>query len=76
MNRIFAPAEHEGDPRGRIALMTASFSLGQIVGPTFAGFAYDATGSLKAPSLAAAVGLVLAALFAIAAEVRRHRQLS
>jgi predicted MFS family arabinose efflux permease len=64
----------EGDPRGRIALMTASFSLGQIVGPTFAGFAYDATGSLKVPSLAAAVGLVLAALFSIAAEMRRHRQ--
>ena len=67
----------EGDPRGRIALMTASFSLGQIIGPTFAGFAYDATGSLKAPSLAAAVGLVLAGLLSIVAEMQqRRRQLS
>ena len=52
------PAWHvwhdDGDPRGRIALMTASFSLGQIVGPAFAGFAYDATGSLTLPSLVAA----------------------
>jgi predicted MFS family arabinose efflux permease len=65
----------EGDPRGRIALMTASFSLGQIIGPAFAGFAYDATGSLTVPSLVAAAGLVLAALFSMAAEMqRRHRQ--
>ncbi|MBL6616562.1 MAG: YbfB/YjiJ family MFS transporter [Reyranella sp.] len=64
----------EGDPRGRIALMTASFSLGQIIGPAFAGFAYDATGSLAAPSLMAAGGLVLAAVLAIAANIWRGRQ--
>jgi len=63
----------EGDPRGRIALMTASFSLGQIIGPAFAGFAYDATGSLMVPSLVAAAGLVLAALFALMAEMQRRR---
>jgi predicted MFS family arabinose efflux permease len=61
----------EGDPRGRIALMTAAFSLGQIIGPTFAGFAYDATGSLAVPSLLAAGGLVIAAVLALAAQ---HRQ--
>ncbi len=42
-----------GDPRGAIALMTASFSVGQILGPSFAGFAYDATGSWRCPSLIA-----------------------
>ena len=56
----------EGDPRGRIALMTASFSLGQIIGPVFAGIVYDATGSLVWPSLLAAAGLVLAALLSLA----------
>jgi len=66
----------EGDPRGRIALMTASFSLGQIIGPAFAGLAYDATGSLTVPSLVAAGGLVLAALFSLIAEMLRRRQLS
>lgn len=61
----------EGDPRGRIALMTASFSLGQIIGPAFAGFAYDATGSLAVPSLLAAGGLVIAALLSVVANTRR-----
>jgi predicted MFS family arabinose efflux permease len=62
----------DGDPRGRIALMTASFSLGQIIGPTFAGFAYDATGSLAVPSLLAAGGLVIAAALALAAQYRQR----
>lgn len=66
----------EGDPRGRIALMTAAFSLGQIIGPAFAGFAYDATGSLTVPSLIAAAGLVLAAVFSLTAELLRRRQSS
>jgi predicted MFS family arabinose efflux permease len=73
---IAAREAGDGDPRGRIALMTASFSLGQIIGPAFAGLAYDATGSLKVPSFVAAAGLVLAALLSIAAEFRRRRQLS
>jgi predicted MFS family arabinose efflux permease len=66
----------DGDPRGRIALMTASFSLGQIIGPAFAGLAYDATGSLRVPSFVAAAGLVLAALLSISADFQRRRQLS
>jgi len=57
-----------GDPRGRIALMTAAFSLGQIIGPAFAGFAYDATGSLAMPSLMAAAGLVVAAVLSVASQ--------
>lgn len=70
---IAAREAGEGDPRGRIALMTASFSLGQIIGPAFAGFAYDATGSLAMPSLAAAVALVIAAVLSLVADRRRYR---
>jgi predicted MFS family arabinose efflux permease len=62
-----------GDPRGRIALMTASFSVGQILGPSFAGFAYDATGSLAMPSLIAVAALVVAALLAVVADAWRRR---
>jgi predicted MFS family arabinose efflux permease len=69
---IAAREAGDGDPRGRIALMTAAFSLGQIIGPTFAGFAYDATGSLAMPSLAAAVALVIAAVLALVAHAHRR----
>jgi predicted MFS family arabinose efflux permease len=65
-----------GDPRGRIALMTASFSAGQILGPAFAGYAYDITGSLAMPSLVAVAALVLAALLSVMADTRRRRGLS
>ena len=59
---LVAAREGQGDPRGRIALMTASFSAGQILGPAFAGYAYDATGSFALPSWCAAAALVLAAV--------------
>ncbi len=49
------------DPRRTLALMTASFGLGQMVGPTFAGAAYDIAGSFLLPSLVAVAALVLAA---------------
>jgi len=52
-------------------LMTASFSFGQILGPAFAGYVYDATGSLSTPSLAAAVALVLAAVLSVVADRQR-----
>ena len=61
-----------GDPRRSIALMTVSFSLGQILGPIFAGYLYDATGSLSTPSLAAAAALVVAALLSLLAERQRR----
>ncbi|PTW55793.1 putative MFS family arabinose efflux permease [Breoghania corrubedonensis] len=57
-----------GNPHSVLALMTASFGLGQMVGPTLAGFAYDATGSFLLPSLAAAVALVIAAALALTPE--------
>ena len=56
-----------GDPRRTIATMTASFGLGQIVGPAFAGFAHDATGSYALPVLTAAAALLVAAILVLAA---------
>jgi predicted MFS family arabinose efflux permease len=44
-----------------IALMTASFGLGQIIGPIFAGWVHDLTGTFLLPSIAAAATLVLGA---------------
>ena len=57
---VMGAREGGGDPRGRIALMTAAFSAGQIVGPSFAGYFYDLTGSLSGPSWAAAAALGVA----------------
>lgn len=69
---LIGARQGEGDPRGRIALMTASFSFGQILGPAIAGYIYDATGSLAVPSLAAAVALVIAALLCLLSSAQ-HR---
>jgi len=68
---IAARETADGDPRGRIALMTASFSFGQILGPAFAGFVYDTTGSLAMPSLVAAAALVMAAVLSVVADAKR-----
>jgi predicted MFS family arabinose efflux permease len=61
-----------GDPRQSLALMTAAFGLGQMIGPSFAGFAFHYTGSFRAPSLAAALALVVAAAL-VGLPLRRHR---
>jgi predicted MFS family arabinose efflux permease len=53
-----------GDPRSTLAVMTAAFGLGQIVGPAFAGLVHDATGSFVLPSLVAAGTLLLGAALA------------
>ncbi len=45
--------------------MTAAFGLGQIIGPAFAGLAYDATASFRLPSFAAAAALLLAAILVL-----------
>lgn len=58
---IAARREGSGDPRGRIALVTASFSAGQILGPVFAGHVYDLTGSFAGPFWSAAAALAAAA---------------
>ena len=51
-----------GNPRRNLALMTAAFGLGQMMGPTFAGVLHDSLGSYQVPSLLAAVALVAAAV--------------
>lgn len=45
-----------------IGLMTASFGLGQIIGPIFAGWVHDLTGTFLLPSVAAAALLAISAV--------------
>ncbi|AOF90306.1 major Facilitator Superfamily protein [Sinorhizobium sp. RAC02] len=53
-------------PRQVLALMTAAFGVGQILGPLGAGFLAARTGSYVLPSLAAAGILLLAAAITVA----------
>ena len=62
---INARRSTQGDPRRIAAVMTASFGLGQMIGPTFAGYAYHIGDSFRIPSLAATVALVAAAALTI-----------
>jgi predicted MFS family arabinose efflux permease len=64
---LIAAREGHGDPRSRIALVTAVFSAGQILGPVFAGYLYDHTGSLALPSWTAAAGLAMAGILMLVA---------
>ena len=67
---VHARSLSSGDPRRSIALMTAAFGLGQMIGPSFAGFAYGIGQSFLLPTLVAA-GALLAA-FALTMEWRRR----
>jgi predicted MFS family arabinose efflux permease len=49
---------------GRIAMMTAAFGVGQIIGPIVAGYLFDLTGSLALPTLVAAAALLVACVLA------------
>ena len=51
----------KGDPRRDLGFMTAAFALGQIIGPSFAGYAHGIDDSFLTPSLAAAAALAVAA---------------
>ena len=57
-------------PRRAVALLTAAFSLGQIVGPAVAGYGYDLTGSFFVGSLAAAGALLMASGLALSMQHR------
>lgn len=49
------------DPQRLIAVMTAAFAAGQMIGPALAGWAYDATQSFAAPLTLASAALALTA---------------
>jgi predicted MFS family arabinose efflux permease len=68
---VHARSLSAGDPRRAIALMTAAFGLGQMIGPSFAGYAYGFAGSFTLPTLVAAGALVAA--FALTMEWRSGR---
>lgn len=55
-----ARSESPGDPRRALGLMTTAFSIGQIIGPSFAGHLRDATGSFALPTIFAALALLAA----------------
>ena len=55
-----------GDPRRNIALMTAIFGIGQMIGPTFGGVLHDLSGSFRLPTMAAATVLLAASLLVFA----------
>jgi predicted MFS family arabinose efflux permease len=59
---LIAARRMSASPLRSLSLMTAAFGVGQIVGPTAAGFGYQLTGSLYLPSLIAALALCVAAL--------------
>ena len=59
------------DPVRVLALLTAGFGVGQIVGPALAGFLRESTGSYLAPSLTAAAALIIAAV--LSAPLNRTR---
>jgi predicted MFS family arabinose efflux permease len=50
------------NPRPVLALMTAAFGVGQVIGPSVAGYLSDQGGSFLAPSLLAAAALGVAAI--------------
>jgi predicted MFS family arabinose efflux permease len=58
-------------PRRALAIMTAAFGVGQITGPLLAGIAADLTGSFFAPSIGAAVALMIAGLVGFQASNQR-----
>ncbi len=52
-------------PRRALAIMTAAFGTGQIIGPLVAGWVGQASGSFTLPTVMAAVTLVVAVLLSV-----------
>jgi predicted MFS family arabinose efflux permease len=61
-----------GDPRRILGLMTIAMSVGQLVGPPFAGMLRERAGSYLLPSLAAAGALALCAVLALRWQAARR----
>jgi hypothetical protein len=57
-HRLAAP----GDAIRHIAVMTASFAIGQMIGPAFASTVYGLTGSFTVPLLIAGAALIVTIL--------------
>jgi predicted MFS family arabinose efflux permease len=58
-------------PRRALAVMTAAFGLGQVIGPVVAGYGFDLTGNFVGPSLLAAGALCVSAVLAASMDKRR-----
>jgi len=48
-----------------MAVMSIAFGLGQMIGPTFAGYAHEIYGSFLVPSFVAVIGLIIAAFLVV-----------
>ena len=55
----------QGDARRILALMTIAFGIGQILGPSFAGFTFEHLRSFTVPSLTAASALIVSAVLVL-----------
>jgi predicted MFS family arabinose efflux permease len=60
----------QGDVRRPVALMTASFGVGQIVGPALSGYLWDQTGNFVLGSVLATCGLLVGVV--LIASLQRH----
>ena len=67
---IHARTLSAGDPRRGIAFMTAAVGLGQMIGPAFAGYAFELAGSFLVPSLVAAAALFVSATLVMSVRSR------
>jgi predicted MFS family arabinose efflux permease len=56
-------------PQRAMGQITSSFALGQMIGPTLAGYLFEQLGSFRLPTLLAVGALVLAATLASCAEL-------
>ena len=61
-----------GDVMRHIAVMTASFATGQMIGPVFASSIYDLTGSFSASLLITSVVLVTTALTLVVSSAKQE----